>query len=274
MKIYPFLALLLFAIHLSCSDDPFGRPDNITPRQRKYQTNPNTQNVPSNQGQESTRNNNVSGNRIHVVATIISSEIAASEELKKYKNYGYPANFYKTTNGQYAVSVASFSDRQTAQTFMQTEIQKGKIPQNAFLTEMENSSGPQHDTTPQYNPPNTDPGYTNNYLNNDRRTQNLPADETPIYETPRAENFSGNQYHIVLANTNTYTDAVQRANQFIQQGLPVFVYEKTNGYAITYGKIYSQNEAATKQNQLRQSNNTPGIIVVARDQSWREVVFP
>ncbi len=274
MKIYPFLALLLFAIHLSCSDDPFSRPDNITPRQRKYQTNPNTQNVPSNQGQEYTSNNNASKNRIHIVASIISSEIAAIEELKKYKNYGYPANVYKTTNGQYAVSIATFSDRQTAQTFMQAEIQKGKIPQNAFLTEMENSSGPQYDTTPQNNTSTTDPGSTGNYLNNDRRSQNLPADETPIYETPRTENFSGNQYHIVLANTNTSAEAIQRANQFIQQGLPVFVYEKTNGYAVTYGKIYSQNEAATKQNQLQQRYNTPGIVVVARDQSWRDVIFP
>ncbi|MBN2090506.1 hypothetical protein JW964_12905 [candidate division KSB1 bacterium] len=273
MKIYLLLSLLLFAIHLSCGDDPFSRPDNVNTRQRRYQTNPNTQQFTPNLPQQD-NNNYTSTNRIHIVAAVMSSEVAALEEMRKYKNYGYPANIYQTTKGQYAISIATFSDRQNAEQVRQNEIRKGKIPQSSFIAEMENSSGPRYDATPQPNTPIPETRIPENQPYNDPRTYNLPTDEPPVYQAPRTESYTGDQYHIVLGQASTYTDAVQTANRYIQQGLTVFVYEKTNGYAITFGKIFTGNEAAAWQNQIRQNSNLPNAIVTPRDGNWRNIVYP
>ncbi len=271
MKIYLLLTLLLFSLLTSCGDDPFSRPDNVNTRPRRYQSNPQT---PTPDLPDQDNNTNTSTNRIHVVAAIVSSEVAALEETRKYKNYGFQANFYQTTDRQFAISVGSFSNQPTAQRFMQEEIQKGKLPRNSFLMEMENTSGPRYDTTPQYRTPlpNTRVPETPSY--NDPRTYNLPADEPPVYQAPRTETYTGNQYHIVLSQTNNYSDAVQTANQYIQQGLTVFVYERTNGYAITFGKVFSYNEAENLQTQMRQNYRIPNAIATQRDQSWREIVYP
>lgn len=283
MKKYRLLPLLLFIIYINCSDDPFGRPDNITNRPRRYQTNPNNsqQNNQTNPNNSQPFNQSVppqdnrttnTSSRAHIVAIITSSEIAAIEEMKKYKNYGYPANIYQTTNGQYAVSIASFSDRQTAEQTMQNEIRKGKIPQTSFVTEMESSGGPRYDPSVPTVPPNQ--GVPDGYSNNQPRNYNVQPDEPPVYQPPRTGTYSGDQFHIVLAQSNSVSDAIQTANRYIQQGLTVFVYERTNGFAITYGKVFSRDEAATRQDQMRQNNNLQGAIVTARDRSWGGIVYP
>jgi len=173
-------------------------------------------------------------------------------------------------------------------------------------------SGTNYGTTPGYN---TDPNYgsgttydpgTNpapgsqyggvtpdgagsSYSSNPPSYPTTPSD-TPIdnYLNPNDPNagrgsgaYGGNTqtgtglYYLVLVEARNENQAIEYANQFIRQGLVIYVYETTRGFAVTLGnQAKTQQQAETERQSLIREGKIRNATLVPDGPFWQRLIYP
>jgi len=255
-------SIMIYLFIMSCSDDAFRRPT----QQRKYQSSTaqtvtdggGTQQNQGTQSQIST-----SQNRFHVIATIVSSELAARQEQEKYKNYNFTSNIFLTANKNFAISVGSWSDQAEAEAWKAAKISRGRIPESAYVTNMQGWHGPYTPTTQVTGEPYQTPKPQDPYGN---------AADTYIENQP-ATSLNG-LYHLVLETHQEEKTAIKKAENFINQGFMVYVYETTQGYSITLGRPQNQESAMRLKEKLTLEHRITNSRLIQHDDKWKSLVYP
>ncbi|MCI0513501.1 hypothetical protein L0128_09835 [candidate division KSB1 bacterium] len=271
-KLFIWSVLLLF---INCSQDYVKQQRQLQQQRQKQQPSPQSQGSSSqSQGNfyqprsENVRKSSTQtatpaanqGQPVYIVAVETLSEPEALREAQKYRNYGFKVEIYTNALGSFLVTVGSSTNANLSQQFRDKYVQARRLPGTAYCSPATGWRGPllgQTETslTTVPPPPATTP-------------------PTSFYSSePATPNLTGN-YYLVLARTQTEASAIQVAIQYIAQGLIVFVYETTVGYAITLDKALPQSQAEAKRQQALREGKVTNITLVPDGPEWKGIVYP
>jgi hypothetical protein len=219
---------------------------------------PRSENVRKSSPQSSTPVTN-QGRPVYVVAGETLSEAEALQEAQKYRNYGFNVEIYTNSQGSYLVTVGSSTNATIAQQFRDKYVLARRLPGTAYCAPADGWRGPllgQTEASLTTVPP-----------------QQPASPPTSFFSSDPTPNLTGN-YYLVLARTQTETNAIQLANQYIAQGLVVFVYETTAGYAVTLEKALPQAQAETRRQQVLREGKISNITLVPGGTEWKGIIYP
>ena len=279
--------LLLFSI--GCQQDSYDPGTKQSYQARSNRLGGNSDQVPATTGNQ----NQVTGSKpIYVVAGTAKTEMAAIQAAQKFYNFGFDSNVFRAPNGTYVITVASAVDQGIAEQFLKENIRQGKISEHSALSFGENWVGPIYaqtksvwqtsttqpvtPTTPTENQPQNIYIPPSSYSSNQNaQSQNIVPTRIPGPQTSSAVDAissASGMYYLVISEVRSESQAMNAAQQYIQAGLTVFVYETTSGYAVTLSQAVSRANAESIRSQFY--NQVPSVKLVPDGPEWKRQIFP
>lgn len=292
MKKVTFILGLLLIFSMSCDQDYYQRGT-----KQSYQARSNRLGGNENQTKPVTENQSTqptTGDRkIYIVSGTAKTEMAAIQAARKFHAFGFESNVFRAQNGTYIITVGATTKRELAEKFLRDNIKQGKISDRSVLSYGDNWVGPiyaetqsnwQASTEPSTKPDQPESGTQNIYIppSSYNENQNIQpgSQSTQPQQIPGPQSStnvdafsSGNgQFYLVISTARDESQALKQAQQHIRQGLTVFVYETSSGYAVTMSQAVSQMEAEAIRNKY--ANKISSAKLVPAGPEWKRQIFP
>lgn len=269
--IFPGLLLLLF---INCGQ----KTDSQSETRQGYQAR-------SNRLGGSSSGATAEGRIIYVVAGTAKTELAAIQAAQKFQSYGFESNVFRAPNGAYIITVGATRNQTIAEQFLRENIKRGKLSERAALSFGENWVGPiyapvtsslqgtESATTPQ----RTESETQNIYIPSSNTPSGYSSSPNQIPGPQASQNVDAfasgaSAFYLLLAQAGNESQALSAAQQYIRQGLTIYIYETTSGYAVTLGGPVSRTEAEALRSQME--TRIGSIKIVAAGPEWKRQIFP
>ena len=247
MKPMTLILGLLLLFSMSCDQDFFNKGTKQSYQARSNRLNGSSDHqVPAATEESPTPTD---GRRIYVVAGTAKTEMAAIQAAQKFQNFGFESNVFRAPNGTYVITVGSTINQTIAEKFLTDNIQQGKLSDRSALSFGTNWTGPIYAHPQSTQKIDTrQPSATNNQAAIDPKRTYIPPQPpayntnrnaqpstqyrapTPIPGTQASQNVDAftvntDQYYLVISRAKNESQALNLAQQYIRQGLKIFVYE-------------------------------------------------
>jgi hypothetical protein len=274
---------LLLLLSLSC------RQDSQPGTRQGYQTRSDRLGGASNQTSAAADEQTATdGRTIYIVAGTAKTEMAAIQAAQKFQNFGFESNVFRAPNGAYIITVGATRDQTLAEQLLRENIKQGKLSERSALSFGENWVGPIYaptqstwqsgaNQTATTQPAET--GTQNIYIpssstNNQSGGYAQPTEIPGPQASQNVDAFASGAtaFYVVISQAGNENQALTIAQQYIRQGLTVFVFETTAGYAVTLSRAVSKMDAEAIRAQA--ANKISAIKIVPAGPEWKRQIFP